>query len=291
MRRAWLWIVAVGAGSVGAALLASFLYIDVIARDLIVHGSTRALGVDTSLDLAYLGLLSRSFRLAGLDVENPPGFEESHFLRVGEARLDLDLGTLRQSTVRVPRFSIQKIEVDLDKRQGKANYAVILDNLARFESKGPEPTAAAGGEEPARRFVIDALVIRDVEAHVRVLEAGRLGKVDVIVPEVLVRNLGGAGRPLTVAEVTSVVVKAVLASIVQAGAGLPGGVTRALSGGLGRLADVSVELPQGGRLANAATDVLGAGVEAAGDALDTGRAAARDVGGRLKGLGDKLSGK
>jgi hypothetical protein len=113
----------------------------------------------------------------------------------------------------------------------------------------------------------------------------------VIVPEVRMRDLGGAGRPLTAAQVTSVVVKAVLASIVKAGAGLPGGVTRALSGGLGRLAGVSVELPQGGRLADAAGGVLDVGAGVAGDALDSGRSAAREAGERLKGLGGRLRDK
>ena len=196
MRKTWLWVAGVGAGVVGAALLASILYFDVIAHRLIVRGSTYALGVDTSLDSTQLGLLSGSFGLTGLEVDNPTGFEDPLFLRVGDAQLDLDLRTLRQPAVRVPRFEIHDVEVDLDQQQGQANYAAILKNLARFESGDPDPTAAAeAGAEPGTRFVIDQLVIRDIEAHVRVREGGLLGKVDVIVPEVLMRNLGGDGSP------------------------------------------------------------------------------------------------
>jgi hypothetical protein len=291
VKRAWLWVAVIAAAVVGTALVAALVYIDSIARTLVVRGATYALGVETSLDSAQIGLLSGSFRLAGLEVGNPPGFEEPDFLRVGDARLDLDLRTLRQPTLHVPRFEIRGIEVDLDRQQGKANYAAILDNLARFESEEPEPRpAAAAGEEPGRRFVVEQLVIRDVEAHVRVLEARRVGKVTLIVPEVLMRNLGGEGRPLTAAQLSSVVVKAVLASIAEAGPGLPGDVAGGLSRGLGRLASVSVELPQGGRLANAAAGAVGAGAEAAGEALESGRSSAQGASQRLKDLGGRLRG-
>ena len=291
MRKAWLWVAVVGAGVVGAALLASILYFDVIAHRLIVRGSTYALGVDTSLDSTSLGLLSGSFGLKGLEVANPAGFEEPLFLRVGDAELDLDLQTLRQPALRVPRFEIHDVEVDLDQQQGQANYAAILKNLARFESGDPEPTGAEASAEPGKRFVIEQLVIRDVEAHVRVREGGLLGKVDVLVPEVLMRNLGGDGKPLTAAELTSVIVKAVLASIVQVGAGLPGGLGKALGQGLGLLGDVSFEVPEGEGSANAAAGALGTGAAAAGDALDSGRSAVRETSKKLKGLGGRLRDK
>jgi hypothetical protein len=123
-----------------------------------------------------------------------------------------------------------------------------------------------------------------------VLEAGRLGKVDVVVPEVRMRDLGGAGRPLTVAQVSDIVVKAVLASVARAGAGLPGGVATALNGGLARLSGVSLELPEGWKLGESAAGVVKSGAEAAGEALEAGRSAAGGAKRRLKGLGGRLGG-
>jgi len=95
-------------------------------------------------------------------------------------------------------------------------------------------------------------------------------QVDVVVPEVRMRGLGGEGQPLTVAQVTDVLVKAVLASIARAGAGLPGGVANALSSGLGQLPSVSVDLPDGGRIADSAVGVVGAAADAATDAVGAG---------------------
>jgi membrane protein YdbS with pleckstrin-like domain len=295
-------IAAIAAGLAAASIFALLLYIDAIASAAIERGSTYALGVDTNLDSARIGLFSGSFRVAGLEIANPPGFEDPRFLGLGEARMDLDMGTLRKPTVIVPLFAIHDVEVDLDKQRGKANYDVILDNLARFESEDPEPEPTPEADTgPGKRFVIREMVIRDVTAHVRVVEAGGMPQVDVVVPEIRIQNLGGEDQPLTAAQVTDVIVKAVLASIAKAGAGLPGGVADALSGGLGRLASVSVELPDGGRLAGSATDAVGAGADAASDALDAGadaasdsleagKSGAKDAGKKMKGLGGKLFG-
>jgi hypothetical protein len=283
-------VVAIAAGVVVAAIVAALFYLDGIARRAIERGASYALGVEASLDSASIGLLTGSFRLAGLEVANPPGFEGPRFLGLSDARLDLDLGTLREATVIVPSFVLQGVEVDLDKERGRANYEAILDNLARFESaEEPEPAAEANAGE-GKRFVIQELVIRDVLAHVRVVEAGRVPQLDVVVPEVRMRDLGGEGEPLTMAQVTDVIVKAVLASIAKAGTGLPGGVANALSGGLGRLTSVSVELPEGGRLVDSAAGALDAGAGAARDALGEAKSATEGAGKKLKNLGGKLLG-
>ena len=302
MRRILIRLAMIIAGLVAVSSFAFLFHIDSIARTAIERGATHALGVDTTLDSTSIGLISGSFGLGGLEVANPPGFEDPRFLSVGRARLDLEMSSLREPTVIVPLFAVDGVEVDLDKRRGKANFEVILENLARFESKGAEPEPAAeAGADPGKRFIIQEVVIRDVLAHVRVVQRGRIPQVDVVVPEVRMRQLGGGDRPLTAAQVTNVVVKAVLASIATTGVGLPGGVADALSSGLGRLASVSVELPEGGRIADSAVgvvaetadvaaDAVSAGAEAASDALDAGKSAAEDAGKAIKELGGELFG-
>jgi hypothetical protein len=270
-------------------LIFGFLfYLDGIAQAAIERGSTYALGVDTTIDSARIGLVSGSFRVAGLEVANPPGFEDPRFLQVNKARLDLQTSSLRTPTVIVPLFAIDGLEVDLDKQRGKANYEVILDNLAKFESEEPEPAPEADAS-PGKRFVIQEVVIRDLLAHVRVVERGGVPQVDLLVPEVRLRDPGG-GQAMTPAQVTNLLVKTVLASIAKAGAGLPGGVANALSNSLGKLSSVSVDLPDGGRIADSATGAVSAGTDAAGDALDAGKGVAKDAGKKAKGLRGKLLG-
>jgi len=290
MKRALLIGTAAVAALVVGTLVVVVIYLDAIARGAIERGASYALGVETHVASTRIGLLSGSFSLVGIEIANPPGFEEASFLRVGKARLDLDMATLREQIVKVPELAIQGVEVDLDKRGGQANYAAILDNLGRFESKEPAP-ARDPGTAPERRFVVQRVAIRDVEAHVRAVEVGPVGKIDLVVPEVVLQDVGGGGEGLTAAQLSGVVVKAVLASLAKAGVGLPGGIASALSGRLGRLAKVSIELPEGGGLRDAATGAAGAGAEAARDAagrvlgagrsaLDAGKRKLEDAGGK-----------
>ena len=286
-------VTAIAAGLVAGAIFVLLLFVDGIVRSGIERGATFALGVETTLDSASIKLFGGAFGLSGLAVANPPGFEGAFFLKLADARLDLEMATLREPTVRVPLFEIDGIEVDLDKRGRATNYGAILDNLARFESaEAPEPEDAG----PGKRFIIEDVVIRNVLAHVRVI-GGDVPQIDVVVPEVRIDDLGGAGEPLTTAEITDVVVKAVLASIAKAGAGLPGGVAGALSDGLGRLSSVTVELPDGGHLADAATegteaatDAVSAGANAAADAAEASADAVQGAGSALKELGGDLLG-
>jgi hypothetical protein len=299
MRRALIRLTAALVGLTVVLIFGFLFYLDSIAQAAIERGSTYALGVDTTIDSARIGLVSGSFRVAGLEVANPPGFEDPRFLRVNKARLDLQTSSLRKPTVIVPLFAIDGLEVDLDKQRGKANYEVILDNLAKFESEEPEPAPEADAS-PGKRFVIQEVVIRDLLAHVRVVERGGVPQVDLLVPEVRLRDPGG-GQAMTPAQVTNLLVKTVLASIAKAGAGLPGGVANALSKSLGKLSSVSVDLPDGGKIADsaagavsagsdAAGDALDAGTDATGDALDAGKGAAKDAGKKVKGLRGKLLG-
>jgi hypothetical protein len=67
-------------------------------------------------------------------------------------------------------------------------------------------------------------------------------------------------------------------------------VANALSSRLGRLENVSVDLPDGGRIADSAGDAVSAGTDAASDTLDAGKDAAKDASKKVKGLRGKLLG-
>jgi hypothetical protein len=70
--------------------------VDRIVSQGIERGGSYALGVQTRVGFVRLRLLDGSFRLRGLRVENPPGFDQANFLQLGSAAMDVELGTLRQ---------------------------------------------------------------------------------------------------------------------------------------------------------------------------------------------------
>lgn len=231
-----------------AILVAFYVYIDVIAGATIEKGATYALGVDTKVGFVRIGLLTGSFRIGSLKIENPPGFDAKHLLTLGDGRLDVSIDSLQKEVVEIPRFALEGIEVDLEKAKGKTNYGVILANLKRFESSGSKPAPAESeGAGPGKRFIVRDLLIRDISAHVEHTEGlGALGAIDVEVPEIRLKNIGAHNaRGVAMSELTNIIMKAIFAGIAKYGTNLPNVLAGDLRANLGSLSKVPIQVVSG----------------------------------------------
>jgi hypothetical protein len=280
-------LMAAGFALLVVILVAFYIYIDVIAGATIEKGATYALGVDTKVGFVRIGLLTGSFRIGSLEIDNPPGFEEKHLLRLGDGRLDVTIDSLQQEVVEIPVFALEGIDVDLEKAKGKTNFGVILANLERFESSGSKPAPAESGEAgSAKRFIVREVLIRDVSAHVEHTEGiGDLGAIDVAVPEIRLKNIGAHNaRGVAMSELTNIIMKAIFEAIAVHGANLPGVLAGDLRAGLGGLTNVPIQV-----VGSATEAVTGKLPGPAGDA-------ARQLGGdvekkALESLGGLFGGK
>ncbi len=291
-----------GLAVVGIALVAVLVgivvvSIDTIARHGVERGATFALQVPTTLDSADVGIMSGTFKMAGLEVKNPEGFQAPHFLKMNDAGVAVSLGTLGEDVIELPELTITGIDMYLVKEGGKANYQVIMDNLERFEGEGkaePDPS------KPGKKFVIRKIDIKDVMVHATVLPlGGAASTVDAEVPEIVLTNVGSGGQSLSMAELINVIIKAVFATAVNLGDVLPGDIAEGLKGGLsqlGSLGDMGVGVAAniGGQVVGVAGDatkmlgdVAGGVGEGAGKAVED---AAKGLEEGVKGLfggGDK----
>jgi hypothetical protein len=260
------------------ATIAVALYIDTIAKTAIERGATYALGVKTTLGSADVGLLSGTFSMGDLTVANPAGFESPHFTHLQEGGVELTFGSLREETVELPTLTLSGLDIHLDKSEGKANYDVILENLSRFES-GDDVEKETDG----KKFVINEILIQRIVVHVQLLPiGGDLTKLDVPIDEVRLRNVGSdTDGSVLMSELTSVIIKAVLAAIVQKGGDLiPADVLGDLGQGLAgleSLAEMGVDVATG----------LGDRIKDAGGGLDE---VTEGVGDAIKSIGDGLGG-
>jgi len=215
-----LKIIALAAGvlvlAVVVFVLVVFANLDRAARVGIEQGGTYAMGVDTTLDSADLGVFSGRFAMSGLRVANPQGFNTPHFLTLGDGAVKLNYESLSSDTITLPTLTLTGIDVYLDKEEGSSNYQTILDNLKRFES-GDKTEPEPQGDVAKQNVVIQSLEIRDITVH-----ADAVGNqpVDVEIDAITLTNVGSqGGDALQLAGVFGVVTKAVMLAAVQAGAG------------------------------------------------------------------------
>jgi hypothetical protein len=274
-------------GLLGLAVAALWLSIDRLVGSAIEEGATRGLGVETSVGFVRLRLLGGELALTGLDIANPEGFDEPHFLTVSSARIAADLRSLRQPVIEIPRIEISGVEVALERDGQRTNFGAILDHVRSSGRSKPEP--ASPGAQPEKRLVVRLLRIEDVKAHVEWSEvATEETGLELVVPEIELKNLGEQGGGLTTAELSNLIVKSVLGAIARQRGALPGALVSGLDAGLRGAGGVPsmVIRGTGDVLGEAAGGVAGGAVrrlgeDAAGGLDAIGRGAGKALGGLL----------
>ncbi len=269
-----------------AAVVVAFLSIDSIAKGGIERGATFALGVPTTLNSARVGILGGTFSMSGLSVANPSGFSSPSFLTLGNAGVAVSFSSLNQPVVQLPTLSFDNLAVALEKKGGKANYRVILDNLAKLKSGGSSPS---GGSE--KKFVINKLSLKNIKVSVDLIGGpgaiGDLTKVNIPIDEIKLENVGKTGTGVggtgvTMEQLSSIIVQAVLAAAADKGGGiLPAEVLGELRNGvagLGQLDQLGMKV-----LADpAALEKLGG--SGAAKAIDQGKKALDEAAKKATGL-------
>lgn len=226
------------------AAVAAYFYIDTLAKTGIERGATYALGVDTTVDGVSVGIFSGQFGMDGLNVANPQGYTAPHFLDLGRGELDVTLGQLMKEKIQVTRLSFKDVDVHLEKAGGKANYAVIMENLEKLEAKDDE--TIEDESDTQKKFVFDLIEIENITVHVNLTPelqglspaVGDLTRLDVSIPRLTLKNVGSdSEQGALIAEVADVVIKAILQAAVAKG-GLPPDMLADLQGRLAQLENI-----------------------------------------------------
>jgi hypothetical protein len=266
-----------------AGIVVIFIFLDTIVGKGIEAACTKALGVETSVGLVRVGLVTGTFSVRSLRIANPPGFETDHFLRLGRLHFEVPPKSLREDTIAVKLLELDGVDVSLETVDKKANYEVILDNLDRFSKTGsadPDAKKSAGeDEEGTAGLVINEVVIREIDAKVDLGQVkGGSDRVAVEIPEIRLRpNKKTGAAEASVAELTQVIVTAVLVGIAKKA---PAALAKNLLAGAGGLGNLTMEIPG---LLSTGADSAGGGAKKLGEsALD----AVKGIGG-LFGGGDE----
>jgi hypothetical protein len=266
-----------------AGIVVVFIFLDTIVGKGIEAGCTKALGVETSVGLVRVGLVTGTFSIRSLRIANPPGFETDHFFSLDRLHFEVPPKSLREETIVVRLLELDGVDVSLETVDKKANYEVILDNLNRFSKTGsadPNAKKSAGeDEEGGKELVIHEAVIRDIDARIDLGKVkGGSDRVAVEIPEIRLRpNKKTGAAEASVAEVTQVIVNAVLVGIAKKA---PAALAKNLLAGAGGLGNITMEIP--GALSTGAGDAGGGAVKLGESAVD----AVKGIGG-LFGGGDE----
>ncbi|MBI1336538.1 MAG: hypothetical protein GC164_06210 [Phycisphaera sp.] len=266
--------------------IVAYIYVDHIAKVGIEKGATYALGVDTTVGNVKIGLTSGQFAVNKLNIDNPAGFDAGdHFLNLDKAELNLPLSSLTKEKIVIPSLELSGIDMVLEKKGDSANYKVLMDNLKKLET-GEKP-AKPDPNKKSKQFVVENIVIKDVNVHAYLVQIGsaKPRPVDVHIDEILVKYDSEKGADIN--ELSSLIMQTILTSVLQnAGNLLPGAIADGLGEGLKGLtglADIGIEVT--GQAAELVGNVVGEVGKTVGDVAKNLGDSTGEVGKALDGVG------
>jgi hypothetical protein len=229
------WLFRIILGLVAVLLIAGiigFFFIDTLARSAIEFHSGRALDVGTTLDRASIKFVDGRIDLYDFDIANPEGFDATpRFILLRHGRVDMSFLDLPRRNVEIERIVLEGIEVNLEHTGLDSNHGTILDNLKTFQGEH-DP-------DPYRKYLVREVVLRDITVNVSViLVGGEATRVDLEIPEIVLRDVGTDDNGLSIGGIIDVVTTSLLAAILHQGADvLPNAVLEGLGTGLNAIGD------------------------------------------------------
>ncbi|MHC4988877.1 MAG: AsmA family protein, partial [Planctomycetota bacterium] len=113
-----------------ACALVFKLYGDQLIRTGVIAGAQKALQVDVRLEGVGLKLLAGEASLENLEIDNPKGYKNPMFLKLGHAYVDLDVPTLMSDTVEIETIQLEGINLVIEQKDLTTNNLNdILNNL------------------------------------------------------------------------------------------------------------------------------------------------------------------
>ncbi|MFA9479639.1 AsmA family protein [Phycisphaerales bacterium AB-hyl4] len=239
------WLFAgVGALLVVLLVAAVVLYVslDGLTRRGIERGTSYATGTTTTLNSAHLGIRQGELKLNALQINNPEGFESPHFLQLGDGDVAVTLRSLLRDQVQVPRLHLSGIDLNIERRDGRNNYDVILEHMEKLQ--GPPEEQPRDG----KKYIINEVVISDVVVKAAVLSLGgeEPRVVTIRLDNIRLTDVGSETEGgVLLEQLSGILINALLQAVVeQAGDALPSLIAGDLRGalaGLGDLGDFDLE--------------------------------------------------
>lgn len=209
--------------------------INSIVRSAISSAGSSALGVKTTVGSVSIGIFSGRSELSNLSIENPEGFS-GDFLKLSDGMIDLNIGSLFSDKVTIKEIALDGLSVEFLQKLDKSNVSVILDNVDK-STGGDETADQEETQSSERKFVIDQLKVTNVKVTIGIEPLSSATKPSTLtIDEIIVNDIGKKENGVTLAEVSGVVVQAIVNAVLSAAPGqIPSLMLQGIQGGLSNL--------------------------------------------------------
>jgi hypothetical protein len=198
------------------------LWIDGAARSVIESEGSKALGVELTLDKLHLSLFGGEAKLGDMKIANPEGYTDEQFFGLGTGHASVSYGSLSEETIVIPEIVLDDVSVSLEKKEGKGNYDVLIENLEKYAGEEEEKEPSEG-----KKFVIKKISVRNITVKSRMVSLVVKPALTAKIGEITLEDVGsGSGVPMGV--VIRKFIGGLLAGIANSGVSLAGDIGKGL---------------------------------------------------------------
>ncbi len=167
------------------------------------------------MDDVSLSILGGSVELEDLVINNPPGYEHEHLLKLGSAKVDVDIRSLMSDTVNIKSIMFDEVSLVIEQKDliRTNNLQEILKSLG----SGQEDKEPAEAEDKAqgKQLHIDELEVSNVNVKLLPLP-GQADTVTLKLDPIKMTDLG-KGSKLDTVKLTGKVLAAIAAGVAEQG--------------------------------------------------------------------------
>jgi hypothetical protein len=157
--------------------------------------------------------------LSDLKIGNPEGFNTATAIEFERVELKVDIKSFKTDEPIINLVSIAEPKITLEQGLRKSNLSVLLENASRF--KGEEAPAEEAPEGANKKVRVDKVVVEGstVAVSAPILKGAELS---YRLPTIEMNDIGGGGKPVSVAESISIFFREILAKSIEAASGVQG---------------------------------------------------------------------
>jgi hypothetical protein len=208
MKKSLIGLLALAIVALVAGGIWIYLSLDFIVKRAIEAYGPDIVGAKVAVESVKLAPASGVGAIRGLAIGNPPGFHSEHSLTVATIDVAVETASVTKDVVHVGRIAVVGPVITYESSRNGSNFDAIQRNVAR--------RAAGKASRKDTRLVVDQLVIRGARVIYAPEIATRGATISFDLPDIQLTNIGKRQGGVTPAELTNVIVQALVARMAQA---------------------------------------------------------------------------